>query len=124
MAQAPMSLDRKPPKWLTREAKRIWRRVYRAAVMNGLYAEVDDELLARYCLLTEQLHEVARALKEATDEAERVKLRGQLLKLTDGLRKLDTHLGFSPAARAKIPQRQREHGVIDDPTTRRYFGEG
>lgn len=85
----------KPPTWLTRGAKRVFRQTVETLAPLGILAKVDRDVLAHYASLQAQL-ESAPASFTASLHAQLRALRGEL--------------GMSPATRHKTAPRGSSNG--------------
>lgn len=96
------------PSWLTAEAKRKWKRLVPKLEAMRVLAEVDEDLVMRYCLLVVEwkhaiLNVQEHGISEQTDKGSRMRpevVYANTLMLE--LRQLETLLGMSPSARSRI----------------------
>lgn len=61
----------RPPKWLTNNSKKIWKRIVGELAKEDYFRSIDLELLAQYC---EQLATIEQCTIELTDENGEIEL--------------------------------------------------
>ena len=119
-----------PPIYLQGLARREWKRVIRDLYATGVYAEIDETLLAAYCLAVQTWRAAEEELANAMDEG-----RGLTIETKSGntihspilgvaaaarrdVLKLGAQFGLTPASRTMIDAGKSPDA---DPKARRYF---
>ncbi len=101
------------PKWLTPEARAVWRQIVPDLAAIGLLCRVDLGVLAVYCSALADYQAAAAVPRDVTDRSAVLaiaKIEGRILAAA-------RELALSPAARARmgqLPDRERESDEIDD----------
>ncbi len=97
------------PRWLSREAKREWRRVCKELFQLGLLTRVDRAALAGYCEAWGMVREAEEILQDEgltfTTESGYIQQRPEVSILHKSLQVMRAFLsdfGMSPAARSKV----------------------
>ena len=116
------------PRWLAREAKRVWRDLLPQLDRMGLLARCDRLALARYCQMWAKWRECEEWMSEHGDvypekdaEGRVVGLReyphvARSIRLSEALLRLEKQFGLTPSARAglDVPQRPPEMDVFQE----------
>ena len=104
----------RPPDWLGKDARRVWRTIARRLTGLGLLTQVDRDVFARYCAMLAEWRRLHGAMKDASpvyalrnedgsiryiQERPEVSL---MLRLAKQLLALEREFGFTPAARAGL----------------------
>lgn len=102
----------KPPPYLSKEAKAIWNRILPAMKTAGIVEVVDENLFTRYCDQFARWKQVCKQMAKEPMTVEVTTKYGSNIKknpilqiekeLSDSLGKLESSLGLSPSARARL----------------------
>ena len=118
------------PRWLSDEARKIWRRLVPLLVPSGVLTVVDGGALARYCDTWVRWHKAAAALDKYGDVLVRRDESGAIRSvealpyvaiyrnLSDMLSRYESQFGLTPAARARLAvekSEQTQDDILDGP---------
>ena len=113
------------PRWLSDEARKIWRRLVPLLVPSGVLTVVDGGALARYCDTWVRWHKATEALDKDGDVL--VRRDGSMeaspyvaiyRNLSDMLSRHESQFGLTPAARARLvveKAEQTQDDILDGP---------
>ena len=93
-----LSDDTKPPAWLNRKTKRLYRKLAKQLVETGIFTTLDSKFLALYCALYVQ----TRTSLEAGEDVASAKMAQ--------LRAMSNDLGLSPAGRERLTVKPPKKG--------------
>lgn len=104
------------PRWLTPEAKAVWRRVLRQTAGMDLLDNLDSDMLGIYCDAVAKYRQASRYLVIVGDDNEPVAREDQIKMVQAWARLVAAYadkLGFTPAARARLVKRKADE-ILDE----------
>jgi len=92
------------PDWLDDESRKCWHSIVTALQPYGLLRDTDAHALERYAHMQTMWQRLtkARDAAQAADDPQTARLERRVLKLCATLLALETALGLTPAARARL----------------------
>jgi P27 family predicted phage terminase small subunit len=110
-------IELKPPDWLSRDARVVWKRkLGEIAGLNTtepLLDVLDSESLAIYCDVTVKYREISNQRKLEVDDHKAMQSYARILAV------YADKLGFTPSARARLVKR-RADGANEDPFGKKF----
>lgn len=102
------------PRWLAKDAKKVWQKVVPRLMNLGIIGAIDEHILSRYCQIYVRWREmeefitkfgVTRAIKDKNNKLIDLKEYPQVeraYKLSDQLMRIERQFGMTPAARSQF----------------------
>ncbi len=111
-AQAAASLKRdqvvlRPPRWLGKEARRIWDKVLKDAAGLDLFDNLDRDTLAIYCDAVVKYKELSKQAHKDVSDIKALQAWSRIIA------QYADKLGLTPAARARLVKK-RADGKLDE----------